>query len=386
MDRLTLILVLATTCDLLIAAGALHAAARWESKRTGQYRISLTHVVAAVLAAGFAFCMKATLAVVAGMRLFGLMRLIWWDLALMVPVLCGGLLLLAVLRRRAGKANTLTPAVALSAVAGLAIAPLAAYASFVEPYRLVVERAEVPAPQLAAGQTVTVAVLADLQFNRVTAHEHTAVDLALAADPDLIVLPGDLFQGARDQFNAELPQIRELLSRLHAHGGVYIVAGNVDVPERIRRAVAGTSIRFLENEIAEIEVDGMRMAVAGLTDDFMTPAARACLNRLTVHARDRAFALLLSHRPDTVLSLNTDHAVDLLVSGHTHGGQVALPWFGPPVTLSQAPRRVCAGGLHRVGGQRIYVSRGVGCERGHAPRIRFNCPPEVSVLTLRSPG
>jgi predicted MPP superfamily phosphohydrolase len=386
MDQLTLILVLATACDLLIAAGALHAAARWESKRTGQYRISLTHVVAAVLTAGFAFCMKATLAVVAGMRLFGLMRLIWWDLALMVPVLCGGLLLLAVLRRRAGKANTLTPAVALSAVAGLAIAPLAAYASFVEPYRLVVERAEVPAPQLAAGQTVTVAVLADLQFNRVTAHEHTAVDLALAADPDLIVLPGDLFQGARDQFNAELPQIRELLSRLHAHGGVYIVAGNVDVPERIRRAVAGTSIRFLENEIAEIEVDGMRMAVAGLTDDFTTPAARACLDRLTVHARDRAFALLLSHRPDTVLSLNTDHAVDLLVSGHTHGGQVALPWFGPPITLSQAPRRVCAGGLHRVGGQRIYVSRGVGCERGHAPRIRFNCPPEVSVLTLRSPG
>jgi predicted MPP superfamily phosphohydrolase len=386
MDQLTLILVLATACDLLIAAGALHAAARWESKRTGQYRISLTHVVAAVLTAGFAFCMKATLAVVAGMRLFGLMRLIWWDLALMVPVLCGGLLLLAVLRRRAGKANTLTPAVALSAVAGLAIAPLAAYASFVEPYRLVVERAEVPAPQLAAGQTVTVAVLADLQFNRVTAHEHAAVDLALAADPDLIVLPGDLFQGARDQFNAELPQIRELLSRLHAHGGVYIVAGNVDVPERIRRAVAGTSIRFLENEIAEIEVDGMRMAVAGLTDDFTTPAARACLDRLTVHARDRAFALLLSHRPDTVLSLNTDHAVDLLVSGHTHGGQVALPWFGPPITLSQAPRRVCAGGLHRVGGQRIYVSRGVGCERGHAPRIRFNCPPEVSVLTLRSPG
>jgi predicted MPP superfamily phosphohydrolase len=386
MDQLTLILVLATACDLLIAAGALHAAARWESKRTGQYRISLTHVVAAVLTAGFAFCMKATLAVVAGMRLFGLMRLIWWDLALMVPVLCGGLLLLAVLRRRAGKANTLTPAVALSAVAGLAIAPLAAYASFVEPYRLVVERAEVPAPQLAAGQTVTVAVLADLQFNRVTAHEHTAVDLALAADPDLIVLPGDLFQGARDQFNAELPQIRELLSRLHAHGGAYIVAGNVDVPERIRRAVAGTSIRFLENEIAEIEVDGVRMAVAGLTDDFTTPAARACLDRLTVHARDRAFALLLSHRPDTVLSLNTDHAVDLLVSGHTHGGQVALPWFGPPITLSQAPRRVCAGGLHRVGGQRIYVSRGVGCERGHAPRIRFNCPPEVSVLTLRSPG
>jgi putative intracellular protease/amidase len=190
---------------------------RWESKRTGQYRISLTHVMAAVLAAGFAFCMKATLAVVAGMRLFGLMRLIWWDLALMVPALCGGLLLLAVLRRRAGKANTLTPAVALSAVAGLAIAPLAAYASFVEPYRLVVERAEVPAPQLAAGQTVTVAVLADLQFNRVTAHEHAAVDLALAADPDLIVLPGDLFQGARDQFNAELPEIRELLSRLHAH-------------------------------------------------------------------------------------------------------------------------------------------------------------------------
>lgn len=69
----------------------------------------------------------------------------------------------------------------------------------------------------------------------------------------------------------------------------------------------------------------------------------------------------------------------------THGGQVQIPLFGAPLTLSSVARDVGSGGLHELEGRRIYVSRGVGCERGAAPRIRFLCPPEVSLLTLRGP-
>ena len=72
-----------------------------------------------------------------------------------------------------------------------------------------------------------------------------------------------------------------------------------------------------------------------------------------------------------------------VVAGHTHGGQVQIPFFGPLFTLTEIPREAAAGGLHEVNGTQLYVSRGVGAERGEAPLIRFNCPPEISLLTLR---
>ncbi len=91
---------------------------------------------------------------------------------------------------------------------------------------------------------------------------------------------------------------------------------------------------------------------------------------------------MLAHRPDVVTTLAPRSHVDLVVCGHTHGGQVQLPWIGPPFVLSSVPRAVGAGGLSELGGHKLYVSRGIGWEHGHAPRVRFRCPPEVSLLTL----
>ncbi len=97
---------------------------------------------------------------------------------------------------------------------------------------------------------------------------------------------------------------------------------------------------------------------------------------------DADVRLLVSHKPDVALLIEPDDRIDLVVAGHTHGGQVVIPGFGPPVTLSRVPRRVAAGGLHKVGGQSVYVSRGVGHERGKAPPVRLFCPPEITILTL----
>jgi uncharacterized protein len=77
--------------------------------------------------------------------------------------------------------------------------------------------------------------------------------------------------------------------------------------------------------------------------------------------------------------------VDLVVAGHTHGGQLQLPLVGPPMIASRVPRDVGAGGLHVLDGRRIYVSRGVGVERGQSPNLRLGAPPEVAVVTLTSP-
>jgi len=94
--------------------------------------------------------------------------------------------------------------------------------------------------------------------------------------------------------------------------------------------------------------------------------------------------ILLGHRPDWVLRLPPNATVDLTVAGHTHGGQVQLPFLGPLITFSAVPTEVGAGGLHEVNGNRVYVSSGVGWEHGGAPRIRFMAPPTVGVITLES--
>ena len=94
--------------------------------------------------------------------------------------------------------------------------------------------------------------------------------------------------------------------------------------------------------------------------------------------------VVLSHTPAVVLEASR-RGLEAVLAGHTHGGQVRLPFFGPPITLSRVPRAVAAGGLHELDGRRIYVSRGIGWEHGHAPRVRFLCPPEVTLLEL-TPG
>jgi hypothetical protein len=100
------------------------------------------------------------------------------------------------------------------------------------------------------------------------------------------------------------------------------------------------------------------------------------------------FHVVFAHAPD--FSLSADVGGDLLIAGHTHGGQVQLPLIGPLITFSHVSRRAAAGGITDLGGGRqLLVSRGIGMERGSAPRLRFLCPPEIVVVDLvpdHSPG
>jgi predicted MPP superfamily phosphohydrolase len=321
--------------------------------------------------------LKGVAMVVAGLHVpFGVMHVLWLDLIVVVPVAAA---LVGLLAWRTGGL-----ALRVAVVLGVLAAPLGIYASLVEPSRLVTEAATVDlAPERAGEAPVRVAVVADLQFDRLGDHEREAVERVMAELPDLILLSGDYHQGTPESFARELPGLRELMGRLRAPGGVFAVQGDVDGVAEARAAFAGTGVRLLIDREARTRVRDREIAVAGLRLNFRGVPARELIRRLERRPGAREVRLLLAHRPDAVLQLETDTRVDLVVSGHTHGGQLQLPLIGPLMTASDVPRAVAAGGLHSLEGRRIYVSRGIGVERDQAPRLRLGAAPEISVLTLR---
>lgn len=314
-------------------------------------------------------------------RFFLAINLVYTQLMVLGPL--AGLAVLTVSFAPRAKVRVAPIARAL-ALLGIALAPIGFVATFVEPYRLVTETAEIVVPrERALSRPLVIGVLSDIQCVAVTDREREAVARVMQARPDLVLLPGDLQQIGFDRRDEIAPQLRELLAPLDAPFGVYYVEGDTEDCAQARYLLAGTRARVLEDEIVRVERDGVRLVLGGITLNAKTSRAAEVVADLQRTGDEGELRLLLAHRPDVVLALEPLTRIDLVVAGHTHGGQVQLPLVGPPFVLSHVPRSVGAGGFHDLDGRRIYVSRGIGWEHGHAPRVRFLCPPEVSLLSIR---
>ncbi|MCY2959789.1 MAG: metallophosphoesterase [Planctomycetota bacterium] len=309
---------------------------------------------------------------------FLLITIAWSYGAIALPTVAFVLLARGSLRARTSSLTRLAAAISLATV------PLTLYATFVEPYRLVTEHADiVVARQRAPARPITVAVLADIQCVEVTAREREAVRRAMEAKPDLVLLPGDFVQVGSHRVPEIAPAFRELLAPLDAPLGVFCVQGDTDTRSDVEQLVRGTRVRFLDDQVVTLERDGLRVTLAGIGIRYESVSALAALHDVESRPGDDDVRIVMAHRPDVVYGLAHDSRVDLVVAGHTHGGQIALPYFGPPFISSNVPTAVGWGGLHDLGGRRIYVSRGIGWEHGSAPRLRFLSPPEVSILRLQ---
>jgi predicted MPP superfamily phosphohydrolase len=215
--------------------------------------------------------------------------------------------------------------------------------------------------------------ISDLHYSPATAHSLDRVlDEIERLPPDLIVFTGDLVSHPRD-----LPGLAQPLSRLRAPLGVYAVSGNHDwwtdlAP--IARTLHEAGIRLQRNEHAALRRDDSAIYIAGV-DDLWSPThdpARA------LHGIPQgAFTILLAHNPDEVYQVPPG-SVDLLLAGHTHGGQATLPVIGPVVVPCFSAH--FAQGLPRARGALLYVNRGLG---GDEPP-RFRCKPELTRIILRA--
>ncbi len=225
--------------------------------------------------------------------------------------------------------------------------------------------------------------LSDIQTHQVGRHERAAIRQASALRPDLVVLTGD-YVHARPGTSRQRA-LRDLKALLAGEGfgaplGVFAVRGDVDTdwPEPLQ----GLGFHLLADQVVDVRLPGgPTLAVIGLGPRDTHRSSPRALQRLLEQARHADLRLVAGHAPDFVLALGGDLHADLSLAGHTHGGQVALPFFGPPLTLSRLPRRY-ASGLHTMNGGWLHVSAGVGMERGVAPQVRFLVPPEVCLLEV----
>jgi len=200
-------------------------------------------------------------------------------------------------------------------------------------------------------------------------------------EADVIAITGDIF----DRDPAVIDAGAAALSALRARLGVYAVLGNHDAyagKERVAAALAthAPEVRLLRGGIALVETQPP-MAIAGIDDpgDEWRVTAEGVRDLATIAGQCAGHhpSLLLVHRPD-VFSQAAAGGFSLVLAGHYHGGQIALPGSRGAANVARLITRYDSG-THAIGASRLHVTRGIGCA---GPRLRIACPPEISLIEL----
>ncbi|MDX1390175.1 MAG: metallophosphoesterase, partial [Acidobacteriota bacterium] len=200
----------------------------------------------------------------------------------------------------------------------------------------------------------------------------------LTTEPDLIVVAGDVVTSHVREF----PPFAGSFRLLEAPLGTVAVLGNHDhytrEPDRVAAMLEETGIRVLHNTAVAIDRPGARLVLAGIDDMLVgSPDLDAALEAARrLHPENDAPPLLISHNPDVFFEAAA-RGVSLVLSGHTHGGQFRFPGMG---VLIRQSRCYLDEGRYTNGGSELVVTRGLGAT---AAPLRWNCPPEGVLLTLR---
>ena len=252
----------------------------------------------------------------------------------------------------------------------------AARSALTEPYRLTIEHTQIYLRRLPrALDGFRIVQLSDIHHSPFTSRQQIerAVQTACSLQPDIIALTGDYISKEREY----AAPCAELLGKLRARHGVFAVLGNHDHwtdASLITDLFRAEGITVLVNQGMRFEKNGAAFWLAGVDD---TMVGLEDLPLALAGSSEDEMKLLLAHNP-IILRRAAREGVDLVLSGHTHGGQVKLM---SDRNAAARPRRRVLKGLASEGETQIYVTRGLGTV---VLPVRFGCPPEVSLLELQT--
>ena len=283
-------------------------------------------------------------------------------------------------------------ALALLAIA-ISIALLLGYAYFVEPRQFVVVEETLAVPnwdrELNGFKVVAISDIHTGSNYAPIERLRLVVEKANEQNADLIVLLGDYVsessRGRRrdvpegsDGTDLKIPanEIADALQGFSARHGVYAIIGNHDWyhnEQKVRRELERVGIRVLNNEVARIEADGRAVQLWGIEDLWKN---RRVPSEPFESLAEKRNVIALTHNPDSLLS--APHGFSIMFAGHSHGGQINFPIFGPFAPFND-PRFM--DGHAAVDGKHVYVTSGVGTS---VIPLRWRVPPEIAVITLHA--
>jgi predicted MPP superfamily phosphohydrolase len=275
------------------------------------------------------------------------------------------------------RTNLAVRSAVLATGAALAVAEAGRRARHVAPYRPVLERVDIRVPPgIETPPRLRIGFLADTHVGSVirAADIDCALALLLAAGPDLLLFGGDYVSESPRHISDAAAVLGNVANTTRF--GSLAVLGNHDYANgagRMTEALERHGVGVLRNESARVGDDTGELWIAGIDDALRgSPDPQRAFASVPSSAR----AITLWHEPDWAERV-AKHGAFLQLSGHSHGGQLRLPFLGP-ITAPTGGRRYMKG-LNFAAGMPIYTTRGVGVYR---PPVRFRCPPEVTLVTL----
>jgi len=266
------------------------------------------------------------------------------------------------------------------------------YSAEIERHWIEISRRDVFLPGLhVALDGLRIAQLSDIHFDEFTEpiFLHEAVDRVNRLNPDLIFLTGDFVTQSpisKRVFKDAAWQCAAILDQLQCRRR-YACLGNHDVQvgkEKVIAALTANGIAVVDNSYLPIERSSARFWLAGLDDPLEGQPDPGAAMPASIRNLPHEPIVLLCHGPDyadDLLARPEGQAVSLMLSGHTHGGQICLPFVGPTFLPRFGKKYIK--GWFQLGKMQLHVNRGIGTIR--IP-MRFNCPPEITFLTLRAPA
>lgn len=267
----------------------------------------------------------------------------------------------------------------LTAIALCALA-IFLYAVLIEPGLLLVKNYPLKVPHWNASfDGLKVVVLSDIHVGSLHIgldKVRKIVETANAQNPDLILLLGDFVTGHGGNCSIKPPEFEAAITGLKAKYGVYSVLGNHDWwynGVEVRKTLEAAGITVLENSSVPVNIGGNTLWLSGLADQW---TRKIDLKAALSSVPDGQPIILMMHNPDFFMSV--PQRVSLSLAGHTHGGQVSIPFVGPLV-LPSKHKSLFSRGVITEGGRHHFVSSGIGTS---IFPIRFCVPPEISVLEI----
>ncbi len=314
-----------------------------------------------------------------------LFQSLFWDILILLFLLAGGALCVFSIRAKKLPRFIRIALFFIGSVGFLTIF----YGSFIEPRMITITEGEITLPTV---ENLTIVALSDLHVGpyKGKGFLQKVVERVNALNPDLVLLVGDYVYHDSDPGDRLTP-----LKGLHAKYGVFGVMGNheygcmpregksiiygtFDGSRKVLRALERVGVRMLTNESVQVSLDeGGPLFIAGIDDEC---SARDDLLAALPEITQKSSIILLAHDPSIILDNQVTYA-HLIVSGHTHGGQIRLPFIGPVPSLpTQLPRSYDQGLFPIDQNTILAITRGLG-ETG--PRARLFAPPEILLLRIK---